>query len=233
MNDLQRLWIYCGLIAPFVLGGGPLTAATPKSNQPTQSLAGTWRFQLDRQDAGIREQWFERQLPDKIKLPGSLPEQGIGDDVTMDTQWMGGIVDRSFFTAPEYARYRQPGHVKVPFWLQPEKYYAGVAWYQRDIDIPSTWQGQRVVLMLERPHWETRVWLDERLIGTNDSLSTPHEYDLGTGLASGKHTLTIRVDNRMVIDIGVNSHSISDHTQGDWNGIVGRMRIAGNAARVD
>ena len=188
------------------------------------SLAGDWRFQLDRADAGIAGRWFERALPDQIHLPGSLPEQGIGDDVTVNTKWIGGVQQSPWFTAPEYAKYRQPGNVKVPFWLQPEKYYAGVAWYQRDIEIPKNWDGRRVVLSLERPHWETRVWLDDKLIGTNNSLATPHEYDLGQ-LAPGRHTLTIRVDNRMIIDIGENSHAISDHTQGDWNGVVGKIEL--------
>jgi hypothetical protein len=36
------------------------------------SLVGRWRFQLDRADAGVTERWFERVLPDTIKLPGSL-----------------------------------------------------------------------------------------------------------------------------------------------------------------
>ena len=188
------------------------------------SLAGAWRFQLDRADAGVGERWFERALPDKIKLPGSLPAQGIGDDVTVNTKWTGGIVDRSWFTAPEYEKYRQPGNVKVPFWLQPEKYYAGAAWYQRDVDVPKEWQGKRIVLSLERPHWETRVWVDGKLIGTNNALATPHDHDLGQ-LAPGKHTLTIRVDNRMVVDVGQDSHSVSDHTQGNWNGIVGRIEL--------
>ena len=188
------------------------------------SLAGNWRFQLDRNDAGVADRWFNRALPDKINLPGSLPAQGVGDDITTSTPWIGGVKQSPWFTAPEYAKYRQPGNVKVPFWLQPEKYYAGVAWYQRDIEIPKSWDGKRVVLSLERPHWETRVWLDDKLIGANDSLATPHEYDLGQ-LAPGGHTLTIRVDNRMIIDIGENSHAISDHTQGDWNGIVGKIEL--------
>ena len=68
------------------------------------------------------------------------------------------------------------------------------------------------------------MWLDGQLFGTNVSLFTPHEYDLGA-LAPGKHTLTIRVDNRVIIDIGQNSHAISDHTQGDWNGIVGDISL--------
>ncbi len=62
------------------------------------------------------------------------------------------------------------GNIKVPFFLQPQKHYVGAAWYQRDIEIPPDWAGKRVVLTLERPHWETRVWLDGQSLGTNDSL---------------------------------------------------------------
>ena len=188
------------------------------------SLAGRWRFELDRADAGIQERWFDHTLPDKIQLPGSLPAQGIGDDITTNTPWVGGVKGSPWFTAPEYAKYRQPPNVKVPFWLQPDKYYKGVSWYQRDIEIPKNWSGKRVVLSLERAHWETSVWADGQFIGTNDSLSTPHEYDLGS-LTPGKHALSIRVDNGMIIDIGENSHAMSDHTQGDWNGVVGKIEL--------
>ncbi|HEX3627878.1 MAG TPA: glycoside hydrolase family 2 TIM barrel-domain containing protein [Verrucomicrobiae bacterium] len=188
------------------------------------SLAGEWRFKLDRSDAGIGESWFDHALPDKFKLPGSLPAEGIGDDISIDTPWMGGVKGSPWFWAPEYAKYRKPGNIKVPFWLQPEKYYSGVTWFQRDFDIPKSWTGKRVVLFLERPHWETQVWLDGRMIGSNDSLATPHEYDFGV-LAPGKHTVTIRVDNRMIINIGENSHAITDHTQGNWNGIVGDIEL--------
>ena len=206
------------LICTLWFGGVALNAAE------ALSLAGQWRFQLDRADAGVSERWFERTLPDHVKLPGTLSEQGIGDRVTVDTKWIGSIVDKSWFTAPEYAKYREPGNVKIPFWLQPELYYAGAAWFQREVEIPQAWQRKRVVLFLERAHWETRAWLDGRLIGTHNSLATPHEHELGQ-IAPGKHTLTLRVDNRLVIDVGENSHSISDHTQGNWNGIVGKIEL--------
>ncbi|MCX6906438.1 MAG: glycoside hydrolase [Verrucomicrobia bacterium] len=218
MKKLKRWILAAGGAAALQLG------AAGQCAESAVSLEGQWRFQLDRNDAGITEKWFERALPGRIKLPGSLPAQGIGDEVTVDTKWIGGIVDKSWFTAPEYAKYRQPGNVKIPFWLQPERYYAGAAWYQRDIEIPRSWENKRVVLSLERPHWETRVWVDDKLIGTNNALATPHDYELGH-LSPGKHTLTVRVDNRMVVDVGENSHSVSDHTQGNWNGIVGRMEL--------
>jgi hypothetical protein len=194
------------------------------------SLSGTWRFELDRADAGIQERWFERTLSQKIQLPGALQNQGFGDDVTVDTKWTGEVGTDRWKQRPEYAKYRQPGNIKVPFFLQPEKHYVGAAWYQRDIEIPKDWQGKRVVLTLERPHWGTHVWLDSRLIGTNLSLSTPHVYDLGTSLSSGKHTLTLRVDNRVLVEVGDWSHSVSDHTQGNWNGVVGRMELSATPA---
>jgi len=203
---------------------GLVASCASASETDTVSLAGPWRFELDRNNKGIQEKWFARQLISKIDLPGSLPDQGIGDEVSVDTKWMGEIVDRSWFTAPEYEPYRLPGHVKVPFWLQPDKYYAGVAWYQRDVAIPEQWNSKRVVLTLERPHWETRVWIDGKALGSNDSLSTPHEYVL-EAITAGRHQLTIRVDNGLPVDVGVNSHSISDHTQGNWNGIVGAIEL--------
>ena len=160
-----------------------------------------------------------------IELPGALQAQGHGDEVGVDTAWTGQIVDRSFFSAPRYAPYRQPGRVKVPFWLQPDRHYTGAAWYQRDVTIPEEWRGRRVLLHLERPHWQTIAWLDGRVLGSNDSLSTPHEYDFGPGLGPGLHVLTLRVDNRLVVDVGSNSHSVSDHTQGNWNGVVGALEL--------
>lgn len=188
------------------------------------NLTDRWRFRLDPANAGVQELWFEKDLDKIIKSPCSLPEHGIGDKISMKTPWMGNIVDRSWFFAPKYEKYRQPGNIKIPFWLQPEVYYSGIAWFQRDIKIPKYWMARRIVLFLERPHWETHVWLDGRLIGCNNSLFTPHEHDLGQ-LTPGVHTLTIRVDNRLVVNIGVNSHGITDHTQGNWNGIAGKIEL--------
>jgi hypothetical protein len=198
-------------------------------SQNVTNLDGQWRFQFDRTNVGADQQWFARALAGQCQLPGSLPAQGLGEDITVETKWTGGIFDKSWFTAPEFAPYRQPGNLKIPFWLQPEKHYVGAAWFQRDLEVPAAWVGRRLVLTLERPHWKTAVWLDERALGSDDALSVPHEYDLGTGVSPGRHVLTIRVDNTLDPDIGENSHSVSDHTQGNWNGIVGRMEITATA----
>ncbi len=189
-------------------------------------LSGVWHFRMDPRDAGVDERWFLRSFDDSVNLPGSMAVNGKGDPVTVDTKWMGTIVDRSWFTGARYAAYRKPGNIKLPFWLTPRLVYAGAAWYRRDIDIPASWSGRRIILSLERAHWETRLWVDSVPAGMRNSLAAPHEYDLTSCLSPGPHTITIRVDNRIRdIDVGSNAHSITDHTQTDWNGIVGRMEL--------
>ncbi len=189
------------------------------------SLHGDWQLALDRADVGVAERWFAGELGARVHLPGSLAEQGVGDPVGANTPWTGTIFDRSYFSAPEYAPYRPPHPVKLPFWLTPRTVYVGAAWYRREIEIPAAWVGRRIVLRLERPHWQTRVWLGDRELGTRDSLSVPHEYGLGVFAEAGRHALTLRVDNRLRVDVGENAHSVSDHTQGNWNGVVGAIEL--------
>ncbi|GAB4436541.1 MAG: glycoside hydrolase family 2 TIM barrel-domain containing protein [Chloroflexi bacterium OHK40] len=192
-------------------------------------LTGTWAFRLDPDDRGLANAWQAQAFTEMIELPGSLQAQGFGNDVTVETPWVGLIMDRSWFTEARFAPYREPSAVKVPFWLQPEKHYSGVAWYQRTFQAPDSWFGQRVLLTLERAHWATTVWLDGQELGSDSSLSTPHQYLLGTAVMPGPHRLTIRVDNRMIIPVGANAHSVTDHTQTNWNGIIGRIALSTSA----
>lgn len=191
-----------------------------------EDLGGTgWSLRLDQDDVGLREQWYSSTGGGSVGTPLDLPALGIGDSVRVDTPWvMAPLENREYYTSPAYAAYRQPNHVKVPFFLQPQAYYLGPAWYQREIRIPANWRGRRIILSLERPHWETQVWIDDAPLGRCDSLYTPHEYAL-ENLGPGKHRLTIRVDNRLVIDIGADGHGVADHTQGAWNGIAGAIAL--------
>jgi hypothetical protein len=205
-----------------------LAGASQSVKEQTQKidLSGTWAFQIDSRDIGTSEKWFDKKFSDKLSLPGSMTTNGKGDDISVNTPWTGSIFDSSWFFKPEYAKYRQPGNIKVPFWLQPKKYYVGAAWYQKTITIPSAWEGKHIELFIERSHWETTVWVDGKLIGMQNSLSTAQVFDL-TKLKAGKHNLTICVDNRIKeINVGPNSHSITDHTQTNWNGLIGKIYIS-------
>ena len=194
-------------------------------------LSGQWRFATDALDKGISEKWFRQQLQDHIILPGSMTTNDKGNAIDINTPWTGQIVDSSWFTAPEYKAYRQPGNIKIPFWLQPVKYYKGPAWYQKTITIPVNWAQKEVQLFIERTHWETTVWIDDTEVGMQNSMGTPHIYSLSKILKPGVHQITVRVDNRIrELNVGINSHSITDHTQSNWNGMIGRLALIAKPA---
>ncbi len=214
MKKLIYLWL---LLTACTLGA--------QDKQQRLYLDGEWNFSIDSLDVGITERWYTDKLADAIMLPGSMAENGMGEEVTTSTRWTGSIVDQSYFTEKKYEKYRQPGNIKIPFWLKPVKYYAGAAWYQKEVVLPEHWNGKNVILHMERCHWESRVYVNNQEVGSQNSLAVPHEYHLTPHLKPGKNTISVRIDNRMIVPVGENSHSVSDHTQSNWNGITGQLYL--------
>ena len=149
--------------------------------------------------AGATEGAFARELKGTIRLPGTMDDAGLGPKNTKEPTLEGPY--RNFD-------------------------YAGPAWYQRTIDIPAVWSGKRVSLFLERCRWVTSVWLDERFIGSQDSLSAPHVYDFGIAIAPGPHRLTVCVDNTVKLNLGKFVSALFGGTWGNMNGIIGRIELA-------
>lgn len=198
------------------------------SPEPTQKmdLSGEWQFKIDSLDVGTKEQWYSQNLTERVTLPGSMVENDKGFDITMETEWTGGVQNPEWFNDPNYAPYHNPENIRFPFWLQPLKKYTGAAWYQKKVSIPEDWNEKNIFLNLERPHWESTVWINGEKVGMQNSLATPHEFDVTSFLNTGENLISICIDNRTKdIDVGENSHSISDHTQSNWNGIVGDISL--------
>lgn len=169
------------------------------------SLAGEWRFQLDPKGVGEVDEWCERDLPDKISLPGSTDEHGYGEKV-------------------------EDAHLNR---LTRAYEFAGKAWYQKKVTIPAEWKDKRIVLNLERCHWETRIWIDGREVPSNgqgedgalNSLCVPHVYDITEFCSPGEHKITMMVDNKLKIRIGNGAHSVTEGTQTNWNGVIGKLEL--------
>lgn len=100
--------------------------------------------------------------------------------------------------------------------------FEGFAWFSRTIEIGRELIGKRILLYLERTR-VTTVYLDDSKVGTQNSLCTPHIYDLTDYLTEGSHRLTICVDNTDYPTRG--GHMTSPDTQTNWNGITGRIEL--------
>ena len=189
------------------------------------SLAGAWDFAMGDSTA----------YNDYVMLPGSMLTNGKGDIVTTKTQWTGSLYDSSYYYNPYMEKYRQAGEMKFPFFLTPERHYTGKAWYRRSVYIPKAMMGQRITLFLERPHIETTVYVNGKEVGHQMSLSVPHRYDVTRYVNFGcSNTIAICVYNGIEnVCVGQDSHSVTDQTQGNWNGITGRIELQSQPAKLN
>lgn len=187
--------------------------------QQALSLAGAWDFATGDETPVA--------YSDYVMLPGSMLTNGKGDVVSVRTPWTGTLYDSSFYYNPYMGKYRREGAMKFPFFLTPERHYVGRAWYHKRVYVPHEWSGMPVMLFLERPHIETTAWVNGHKVGRQRSLSTPHVYDVSQYLKPGTgNDITICVYNGTEnVMVGQDSHSVSDQTQGNWNGIVGRIEL--------
>lgn len=187
-------------------------------------LSGKWGIRLDPDSIGVEQAWMNQGFEDELTLPGCLQEQGYGERPGPDTEWWSPL-DLSQ-RHPSLETYGQADeNFKLVQYLMPRHHYIGKAWYSKEIQIPDTFEGKRVVLSLERCHWGSTVWVDGVKLGSNDSLAAPHEYDL-SNFGPGTHRLSIRIDNGQIQNLGKMAHSVSDQTAGTWNGIVGEISLS-------
>lgn len=192
-------------------------------------LSGSWQFAIDREEKGMDEQWYNRtELGDVMQLPGSMTEQLKGDNPSVQTTWTGSLYDSTFYFNPAMARYREPGkELSLPFFLTPPRDYKGYAWYSREVEVPADWVGKEIVLTLERPHIKTTLWVNGQEIGSEESLCVPHRYNVTTAMKVGEtNHISVLVSNALKdCCVGQDSHSVTDQTQGNWNGITGQLLL--------
>lgn len=177
----------------------------------TLDLSGEWKLALDPGDLGLAAGPANWKFPDTIKLPITLTLAGKGTPLTrlprLDKETLQGLHQR--------------------------RSYVGPAWYQREVEIPAAWADKDIILELERVIWQSRLWINGNDAGTQDSLSTPHRFVLANPLRPGRNTLTLRIDNRELLPIGI-GHAYTNATQTIWNGVVGKFNLtAVPKARVD
>ena len=219
-----RCWVMG--VRCWVLGVGCwVTGICGLSAQEVIDLSGSWEFAMG--DSAVYN--------DYVLLPGSMLTNDKGDAVSVHTQWTGSLYDSSYYYNPSMEKYRHEGDMKFPFFLTPERHYVGNAWYKRKIYVPDGWKHQRIMLFLERPHIETTVYVNGQEVGHQMSLSTPHVYDVTDRILVGKQNVVeVKVYNGIEnVCVGQDSHSVTDQTQGNWNGIVGRLELQARPKKVN
>jgi len=106
-----------------------------------------------------------------------------------------GLTEKWFEKATEF-----PEKILVPFpWGSPlsgVENQADLAWYRRSIQVPASWQGQQIFLVVGASDWHTTGWLDGKPVGEFRGGYTPFEFELTPHVKFGQNqTLVLRVDD--------------------------------------
>ncbi len=87
--------------------------------------------------------------------------------------------------------------ILVPFC--PESRLSGIAhtdfipavWYRRSFRIPEAWAGQRVFLHFGAVDFDSRAWVNGKIVGRHYGGSSSFEYEITDALNAGENTLTV------------------------------------------
>ncbi len=113
--------------------------------------------------------------------------------------------------------------------LSRKRPYTGICRYKRKLTIPKEMSGKRIYLYLERTKY-TEIFVDGRSVSRSHETIIPQRHDLTAFLTSGKHELLIEADNNLsqyedFPESLYNGHQFTEHTQTNWNGILGGIYL--------
>ncbi len=168
-------------------------------------LSGKWRYETDEEDIGISEKFYSRRLRhENFTLPGDACLNRVGKKFTPFEEMTRDAV-RS---------------------LRPAFEYIGALWLQRGFTLPAETEDKHITLFLERVNIASDLWIDGIKIDRQIiEISTPHIYNLTGKIKGGSHTLTLRVDNRNLLNIDNMASGYSTDTQSIWNGVIGKIEL--------
>lgn len=78
--------------------------------------------------------------------------------------------------------------------------YTGLAWYETEFELPSSWQGGRIGLRFGSVNYLAEVWLNGQFAGAHEGGHLPFNLDVTDGIRPGRNRLTVRVDGGLAPD---------------------------------
>lgn len=115
-----------------------------------------------------------------------------------------------------------PNRKREKGFLTDEYAFEGQAWFRKKLYIDPDYIGKPMKLTLERTRL-TQLWINGEYAGNEDSLCTPHVYDITEYVKQPLIDIVICVKNTDYPTKG--GHLTSPDTQSNWNGITGEISL--------
>ncbi|WP_295937694.1 sugar-binding domain-containing protein [uncultured Alistipes sp.] len=156
----------------------------------TLAAVAQWQPAGDR----IRTEWSEKIDPQNVLPEYPRPQMTRADWQNLNGMWNYAILP----VGQTPAQY--DGQILVPFAV--ESSLSGVGkrlskenelWYNRTFNVPSKWNGKRVLLHFGAVDWKADVWVNGISVGSHTGGFTPFEMDITAALRKGANDLKVRV----------------------------------------
>ncbi len=142
----------------------------------------------------IKTSWGE-----KIDANNVLPEYPRPQMQREKWKNLNGLWNYAITPANEDYK-KADGKILVPFAVESSLSGVGkvldkdhILWYEREFEIPSSWEGKNVKLNFGAVDWQCKVWVNDEKIGTHTGGFTPFSFDITSALKKGKNSLKIQV----------------------------------------
>ena len=156
----------------------PMRASFIPDQQQTVSLGGVWKFM-----------WNDNP---EVRLRGF---EAVGfDDSGWDTMPVPGLWEMNGYGDPLYVNigYAWRGHYgNNPPYPPIEKNHVGQ--YRRTFDIPASWTGSQICLMIGSATSNVRVWINGQPVGYSEDSKLEARFDITDFVKAGSNTIALEI----------------------------------------
>ena len=143
----------------------------------------------------MKTKWAAEITPDNVWQEYPRPQFERSEWMNLNGLWDYALLPK---TTPMPKKFQ--GEILVPFCV--ESSLSGVQkdvmpddkiWYKRTFNVPSEWQGKKVILNFDAVDWEASVWLNGCLLGTHKGAYDRFSFDITPYLKKGTQNLVVSV----------------------------------------
>ena len=152
---------------------------------------GQWKIAGDK----IRTTWAEEVTPENVLAEYPRPQLERSEWLNLNGLWNYAVTG---LTTEEPATF--DGQILVPFAI--ESALSGVQksltkeqllWYERTVTLPSSWNGQRIMLNFGAVDWSADVYVNDIFVGSHTGGYAPFSIDITAALKKGEQKIVVRV----------------------------------------
>lgn len=198
--------------------------AVKANAQETIDLSGYWSYATGRiTDPSA----LVKMAGAKIVLPGSILTDKRGGLMPLQAKNTTLLTSSFNKTDTSLSDSNQFSGPKLASLSQSDAHYTGTAWYWKSFSVPKDWKKSRVFLCVGRPHIQTTVYVNNKLLTSSASGTLPFQYDITPYISCGcKNQIVMKVDNEKErVALAQNANSLSSVQSDEWNGIGGKIEL--------